>query len=283
MPPTEWEETTVLALLESSRERRDGNTNTHNFLVGIPVLYQGDEIKVGHRQIHLHIMVDLLLTQLRISVEILECVIDDREYLLSISFLEHLVASKLLDMEIISLLYHTGNLGIFLWHLIRHIHLVFHIIVVLLPTSKLLHVLGIVGIIIYGGLSAKLVESPCKHTLGVHIRESKRPYSLLHTVLPTPILYSGKKGTRHFDVVDEIYPSEAHSTLSPALVGFLVYNSSHTACYLTILIGKEILGFAELKSGILILRQCINLIAMQIGHIVLIAAIKVIMELYERL
>ena len=100
-------------------------------------------------------------------------------------------------------------------------------------------------------------------------------------MLPTPLLNSVKKGTRHLNIVNKVNPTKTHAALLPTLVGFLIDYRCYTTYHLAVFIGKEILGFAELKSGILILRQCINLIAMQIGHIVLIAAIKVIMELYE--
>ena len=139
-------------------------------------------------------MVDLLLTQLGITIEVLECVVDDREDLLAISLLENLIAGELLDMQIISLLYHLGNLGVFLWHFIWHIHLIFDIVVVLFPTTHFLHVLRIIRIVVYCGLRTELVESPSEHTLGIHICESKRAYNFFHAMLPTPFLNGGKKG-----------------------------------------------------------------------------------------
>ena len=99
-------------------------------------------------------MVDLLLTKFGISVKILKCIINNRKDLLTISLLEDLIAGELLDMQVVALLYHLGYLGIFLRHFLRHIHLIFHIVVVLLPTAKLLHVLRIIGIVVYSGLSA---------------------------------------------------------------------------------------------------------------------------------
>ena len=102
-------------------------------------------------------------------------------------------------------------------------------------------------------------------------------------MLPTPLLNSVKKGTRHLNIVNKVNPTKTHAALLPTLVCLLVDYRCYTTYHLAVFIGKEILGFAELKSGILVLRQRGYFVAMQIGHIIFVAAIKVIMELYERL
>ena len=156
-------------------------------------------------------------------------------------------------MQVIAFFYHLGNLGVFLRHFIGHIHLIFHIVVVLLPSAKLFYMLGIIRIIIYCSLSAELVKSPGKHTFGVHIGKAQRTYHLLHTMLPAPLFHGIKQCTRDIDIIDEINPSEADTALFPTLVCLLVDDGSHTSSHLTILIGKEILRLTEVKGGILVL------------------------------
>ena len=69
----------------------------------------------------------------------------------------------------------------------------------------------------------------------------------------------------------------------PTLVSLLVDYSCNTTYYIAVFIGKEILSLTEIKGRILVRRECVYLVAMQIGHIVFVASIQVVMELYESL
>ena len=107
--------------------------------------------------------------------------IDNLEYLLTISVLaENLVFLNLLDVQVVTLLNHL------LWH----IELVLHIVVIFFPTTKALHMLGIVWIVVDSSLCAKLIKSSGKHTFWIHIGESKWTDYFCHTLRTSIFFYS---------------------------------------------------------------------------------------------
>ena len=129
-------------------------------------------IEVDHREIHLHILVNLILRQSGIAIKVLERLIDKMEYLMSESLFHHFFLGRLAYMQMIALHDHLRNLDHLLGHLLRDGNLEFDIVVVLFKPSILLHMLGIIGVIIDCSLGSQLVKAPCEHSLGVEIGES---------------------------------------------------------------------------------------------------------------
>ena len=65
MPPSEWQHSASMALLQSDGQGRHGNADTHQLALIIrPILDQGDKLQVEHTKVHLDVLVDLLLCEL---------------------------------------------------------------------------------------------------------------------------------------------------------------------------------------------------------------------------
>ena len=143
--------------------------------------------------------------------------------------------------------------------------------------------LRIVWIVVYGGLCTELVKSPCEHSLRIHIGKPKRSDDFFHTLFPAPCLNGRKQSLRHFDIVDEVDPSEAHTLLLPAVVCLMIDDGGYSSCHLPVFICKEILCFAKIESGIFICRQRVNLVTMKVWHVVFVATIQVVVELNKLL
>ena len=186
-------------------------------------------------------------------------------------------------MEVVAFLHHLGNLRVLLRSFFGYFKIILHIVVVFHPAAQLLHVLRIIRIVVTGRHRAEPVKAPRQHTLGVHVGKAQRSYDILHALLPAIVLYGLEQGIRHIQVVDEVNPAEAHVLLLPLLVGFVVDDGSHTSDHLPILHGKVILSFAEVKGRIPVFRQRVQLVAVEIGHIVGIALVEIIMELDKSL
>ena len=246
-----------------------------------PVFDNGNQTEVGKGQIHLDIHVNLLVAQLGEAIDVLEGFINEMEDLTSIALLENLVASKNADVEIEAFLHQSSYLGVFLGYGIGHDELKLHVVVVLLPTSKLFHELGIVGIVIDGGHRSELIKAIGKHTLGVEVCEAEGTDNLRHASLTTKLSDRIKQCTRHINIVHHVYPPETHAFALPAGVSTAVNDRCHTAHNTPLAIGKEIIGLAKVKSGILILRQRVHIVAEKRGHIVGIALVQIVMEVYK--
>jgi hypothetical protein len=61
----------------------------------------------------------------------------------------------------------------------------------------------------------------------------------------------------------------------------MVDNASNTSYDLTVAIGQEILRLAEFEGSILVLAQRMNIVAVQVGGIILVTPIQVVVELDE--
>ena len=97
-------------------------------------------------------------------------------------------------MEIVPLFYHLRNLGILFRHGVGHEKFEFHILVVHFKPLECLDMLRIVGVVVDGGHGAQLVESPHKHTLGIHVGESQRAHHFGHPSLAAILLHGIKQG-----------------------------------------------------------------------------------------
>lgn len=111
--------------------------------------------------------------------------------------------------------------------------------------------LGIVGIVVDGGHRGELVEALNEHALGIHIGKSERALDFVHATLLAPSLHRVDKSTAHFEIVDEVNPSEAYALLIPRFVGATVDDGRHAPDDFPVLvIGQEIVGFAKFEGGI---------------------------------
>ena len=143
--------------------------------------------------------------------------------------------------------------------------------------------LGIVGIVVYGSHCSELVETFSEHTFGVHIGEAEWSYHLCHAVC-TAVVFNGlQQGCRNLTVVYEVNPTETYRLAIPTLVGAVVDDGCHTSYEASILVSHIVFGIAELECCILVLAQGVHLIGVEVGHIVVVALIKVIMKFNESL
>ena len=281
MPPSEGQESSTTAFLHGSAHRRHGYSDADELVVSVAILDARYQIEVKHRQVFLHILVYLPWCELREAIEVLVCVVDEIEDLITIAFTD-ILPRKLFHMEVIPVSDHSGNLGVLLRHLFRHPNIVFHVVGVFLPSSHLLHVARIVVIVVDGRHRSELVEAHDEHTLRVHIGKAKRSYYLRHALSAAIILHSAEKGTTHIEVIDEVEPSEADAVALPSGVGLMVYDTGDAAHDLSVFVVCEIvLRLTEVESWVLRRRKGVLLIHEQVWHIIRIAFIQVIMEVYE--
>ena len=163
-------------------------------------------------------------------------------------------------MEVVALLYESCELLEFIGHGVWHGEEILHVIVVLDPSAELLHVFGVIGIVVDGGHGAELVEAHDEHALGVEVSEAERTHHGGHALAAPPLLNGIEEGAAYLDVVDEINPSEAYILLLPALVGAVVDDGGYAASYLSVLIGEEVFGLAEVKSHVAVAPQRVHVV-----------------------
>ena len=85
--------------------------------------------------------------------------------------------------------------------------------------------------------------------------------------------YSVEQGTADLQVIDKVNPSKAYAAGFPSLVGPVVDDAGNAPYHFSVLVGQEILGFAELESRVFVLAQRMEFISVQVGSIVFIAPI----------
>ena len=188
-------------------------------------------------------------------------------------------------MQVVSLLYEARHFGVFLGHLLRHEELVLHVVVVLLVSAQLLHVFRIIGVVVYRGHRAELVEAHREHSLGIHVRESERSHHVGHALAPAVLLHGIEQCARHIDVVHEVNPPEAHVVPAPGLVCLVVDDGSHAPHHLSALLVESHIVFrlAEIKCGVLVLAQRVHIVAEEVRRVVFAAFIQVVTEIDELL
>ena len=136
-----------------------------------------------------------------------------------------------------------------LWHLIRHEDLVL-LPVLILDEAHTLHLFRVVGVVVDCGHRAELVKALNEHPCVVEVCEAHRPLKHFLTPFLRPIDDGTKESIYDLIIVDEVYEAEASIILIPRLIGSVVYDASDTPYDTSILVGKEVSGFAELKGGV---------------------------------
>ena len=159
-------------------------------------------------------------------------------------------------------------------------HLALHPAYFLLQ-SELFHVPGVVGVVVEGGHGAQLVKALYEHAFGVHVGESQGTYEMFHPAFLAPLCHGIEQGAAHLDVVDEVYPPEAHVLHVPRLVGTVVDDGCHAAHYLPVLPGQEQLGGAELVGSVLAWVEGVECIFQKIGYGVGISLVEFVVETDE--
>ena len=193
----------------------------------------------------------------------------------------HVFLCYLLHVKVVALLYHGRELGKLLRGLLRHGEIILHVVVVLDPSAKLLHVLRIVGVIVDRGHGAELVEAHDEHALGIEVGEAKRANHGGHALALAPSLNGVEESLCHLYVIHEIYPAKAHVFLAELLVGAIVDDGGHATGELAILISHEILRLAEVKGDVLVTAESVHVIKKQSRGIIGVALVKIVMEIYK--
>ena len=195
MPPAKREQASVPTFLQSTCHIGYRDAYTDDLMVGcVPVFYQTEHVHIKHGKPHLQVLVNLALRHLRITIKMTKRLVDYIKHLSAVLFLaEYLTALRVHGVQIIPFHHQFSHLA----ELVRHTFLgynklVFHIVVVLLPATQLLHVTGVVGIIIDGGHRAQFLEALDQHAFRIHIREAQRPNHLRHAFRASPVCNSIK-------------------------------------------------------------------------------------------
>ena len=289
VPPAEGPQAPVAALLQCLGQRGQGDAHADDGMVlERVVLDEGDHTQVEHLEVHLDVLVNLLLRHRAVAVEVAEGLVDDVEDALPVLVgAEDVALRELLHLQVVALHDHLRNLAELLGHaLLRHVELVLHVVVVLLVALHLLHQLGVVGVVVFGGHAGELVEAVGEHALGVHVGEAERSDDFLHLVASAEVLDGSEQGPHHVDVVDEVEPSEAHRRPLPLLVVAPVDDGGHAAHHLAVAQCQVVLGVAELEGGVGLLDEGAeggNLVHVQVGRVVGVAAVQVVVQLDEAL
>ena len=84
----------------------------------------------------------------------------------------------------------------------------------------------------------------------VEVCEAHRPLKHFLTPFLRPIDDGTKESIYDVIIVDEVHEAEASIVLIPCLIGSVVYDASDTPYDTSILVGKEVSAFAELKGGV---------------------------------
>ena len=274
VPPAERQQSAATALLQCARQRRDGDAHANQLvLVGSPVLYDGDQVQIGQRKIHVDILVNLLVGEMGEAIEVLERIVDEAEYPLAHATFEDFFLRQRAYVQVVALHNHLRDLHHLLWHLFGYVDLELHVVVVFLPAAQLFHVLWVVGIVIDGSHGAEFVEAEGKHALGVEVGEAQRAYHLGHAFFASELLDCFEQGAAHFQVVDEVNPSESHALALPTLVGTVVDDGCHASHEFPFLVGEVVFCLTEFESGIFILAQRVHVVAEKRRCIVGIACV----------
>ena len=136
-----------------------------------------------------------------------------------------------------------------LWHLIWDEDLVL-LPVLILDEAHTLHLLGVIGVVVDCGHRAELVKALDEHPCVVEVCEAHRPLKHFFASFLCPIDDGTKESVHDLIIVDEVHEAEASIVLIPSLIGSVVYDASDAPYDASILVGKEVSGFAELKGGV---------------------------------
>ena len=248
---------------------------------GRPVFDDGHQVEVDHGEIHVDVLFDLVFRECAVAIEVAERAVDHVEDLLAHALLEDLLLRRGAHVEVVALHDHLRDLHHLLGNLLGHVDLVFHVVVVFLVSYQPLDVLRVVGIVVERGHGAQLVESVGQHALGVHVGEAQRANHLGHALAASVVFHGLHQGFRHFGVVYEVDPSEAHTLALPLLVGVVVDDGGHAAYHLSVFVSDVIFSLAKLERRVLVLVQRVHVVAEQVGGIIFVPLVKVVAELHK--
>ena len=187
--PSERQEFAVLCLLQRLGEAWETDSEAYHFAAFIVVSHDGDEIEISESDIVLDEVIDLLIIEMRESIEVFVTFIEYLEESLSIAFLEQLVARHLASMEVIALFYHASHLEHLLRNGVRHWHGEHHPVVVLGKLAHLLHVFRVVSVVMVSVHRGESVESLDQHSLAIHVGKAHRADDIVHTMLASVVFY----------------------------------------------------------------------------------------------
>ena len=204
------------------------------------------------------------------------------EQLAAAAAFHHVVAVELPCLKTVTFLYQSGCAGKLLRRHLRHLDLVFHVVVVL-DEAQTFKVLGIIGIVVVDIHRRNLVEALDEHALAVHVLEAHRSHQFGESLPASPVGHGLQKCVGHLGIVGEVEPAETHYLALPVVVGPAVDDARDAAAEPAVLVGHEILGVAKSKRGVLVPGECLQLVAVEIGNCIRGIAVKVVVELHKRL
>lgn len=120
MPPAEGKEAAAVTLLHGACHRRHRDTDTDELIIFVAIDNQRDKTRIEHRQVSLHILVDLTLREFHIAIEVFIGLVDQFEDIMRNIPLLDLLSRYLLNMKIITFLDERGEFGKLLRRLLRH-------------------------------------------------------------------------------------------------------------------------------------------------------------------
>ena len=264
-------------------ERTHAHTHGHRFALGR--FDHGEQAEIEELQVLVGILVDLCAVDLAETEEGGIGFVHHVEDAIEVTpFANLLHALELAHTEVEALthdLRHTeilrlvGFVSVF-----GHKNFAFHP-VDLVGVAVVLEVLRIVGKVVDRRHGRELVEAVDEHALRVEVGEAERPHQLRAAVLARPVFGLTQQGAAHFQIVDEIDPSEARRLFVPRAVGLVVDDARHTPHDFPVASRQVEIGFAKFKRRVLFRVVCVEHILEQIGHGVSVVLIEFVVEADE--
>ena len=282
MPPSEGEQF-ALGLLQGMAQAGDAHAHCHGF--ALLVLHDGEQTQVEELQILVHIFVNLPARHFGISVERCVGTVYDIEDLVVVSVAFHFAdAGELADMHVGALLDDFRHAEVLVLVCLvagcGYHDFPFHP-VDFVGISVRLHVAWIIGVVVDGRHGGKLVETVDEHAFSVHIGESEGADNLVAAMFTGPFFGSVEQCLAHFQVVDEVNPSESTVVVVPDAVGLVVLDACHTSHNLSVAESKEKVSLTEGEGVVALGVVGFIHILQQIGHRVGIFLVEFVVEADE--
>ena len=138
--------------------------------------------------------------------------------------------------------------------------------------------LRIIRIVVNGRHRRELVKAFDQHTFGIHIGKSQRSLQRSHSPLAPPGNYGIDQSAANGFIIDKVYPAKAHGLRLPSFVGTAIDDGRHASYEFSILISQKIIGFAEIESRILLRREGLQHILVEVGDGIRIVFIKFVIK-----
>ena len=282
LQPTRREKPAIAYLAQRIGKRREGNTKGNQFVASVAIYHTRYQVQVCLLDISIYIFIYLLLRKLLEIIEILISLVHDFEHLPAHSSRSQFAAGELMNMQIISALYHLGSLGKLSRRHFRNPDAVLQPVVILLIERKTLQMRLVIRIIVIDIHRRLPVEALDEQAFTVHIRKSERTYAFVHSLALAPVFYRAQQGTGNRYIIHEIEPAEANLLLVSLFVGTMVDNASNSTYDTSLAVNRqEVLSLAEFEGRILLWVQRIHLVETQKRNGKLMASVEIIMKLNE--